>query len=259
MPTSTPGQYEGVIDSFPDDRAPAAQSRESSPDELPDYLTRYYAWAYVWPVSVWFFDHQPIINAILFGNYARIMEHTLRLLDAPNTGSTLQVAAVYGKLTPTIARDIDDLHLLDAAQIQLDAAQRKVKSSGRSVTTVRMHAEAMNYADDRFDTALMFLLLHELPPGPRRESLRETLRVTRRGGHLVIAEYGELGQRHLFHRLPPMRWLLTTVEPFLQPFWTESLSETLQECANASNKSVELEEQVDVFGGFYRVMRYRIV
>jgi|GEM_PF-5881062 len=35
---------------------------------LPDYLVRHYNWAYLWLVSVWLFDHQPIINAILFGN-----------------------------------------------------------------------------------------------------------------------------------------------------------------------------------------------
>lgn len=38
-------------------------------DGKPDYLARHYWWAYLWSVSVWFFDHQPIINAILFGQY----------------------------------------------------------------------------------------------------------------------------------------------------------------------------------------------
>jgi ubiquinone/menaquinone biosynthesis C-methylase UbiE len=234
--------------------AASAQAAE----ELPDYLTRYYAWAYVWPISVWFFDHQPIINAILFGNYNRIMDNTLRLLDPGSTGSTLQIAAVYGKLTPIISRDIDDLHLIDAARIQLDAAERKVRPLGRSINLARMHAEALEYDDDRFDSALLFLLLHEMPPGPRRDTLREAVRVVRRGGHLVIAEYGELGDSHLFHRLPPMRRLLTIAEPFLDPFWKESLIDVLGECAARAGKRVELEEQVDIFRGFYRVMRYRI-
>jgi len=51
------------------DLAPALGSDRlvhDEPVDLPDYLRRYYAWAYVWPFSVWFFDHQPIIIAILF-------------------------------------------------------------------------------------------------------------------------------------------------------------------------------------------------
>lgn len=233
-------------------------ARAGTVEELPEYLTRYYAWAYVWPISVWFFDHQPIINAILFGNYNRIMANTLRLLDPETAGSTLQIAAVYGKLTPIIARDIDDLHLIDAARIQLDLTKRKVEAIGRSIKLARMHAEALDYDDDRFDNALLFLLLHEMPPGPRRKTLREAVRVVRPGGSLVIAEYGELGNSHLFHRLPPMRRILTIAEPFLDTFWKESLVDVLGQCAAQAGKRIELEEQVDIFGGFYRVMRYRL-
>ena len=42
-------------------------------DGIPKYLARYYWWAYLWSVGVWFFDHQPIINAILFGQYRKLM------------------------------------------------------------------------------------------------------------------------------------------------------------------------------------------
>jgi hypothetical protein len=40
------------------------------------------------------FDHQPIINSILFGNYRRIMRNTLRMMDPKSAGRTLQIAAV---------------------------------------------------------------------------------------------------------------------------------------------------------------------
>ena len=238
---------------------PARYRSTGQLDPLPDYLTRYYAWAYVWPISVWFFDHQPIINAILFGNYDRIMTHTLRLLDSPTAGSTLQIAAVYGKLTPILADNLDDLHLIDAAQIQLDTTQRKLAAIGKSASLACMHAENLAYEDDRFDSALLFLLLHELPARARRECLQEAVRVLRPGGRLVIAEYGECRGRHWFHRLAPMRWVLTTAEPFLGGFWHESLTEVLTESAAQVGKGIELEEQVDIFGGFYRVMRYRVL
>lgn len=225
---------------------------------LPDYLVRYYRWAYLWPFAVWFFDHQPIINAILFGNYRRIMDETRRLMDPATAGKTLQIAAVYGKLTPTLAAEIDELHLAEIAPVQIRAAERKLAMAGLSAHLARMNAESLHYDENSFDTALMFLLLHELTPEARGNSLREAIRVLRPGGRFVVAEYGEAGRGHFFHRFPPMRWILTKAEPFLEGFWNEDLTQTLAECAAGAGKGVELEEQVDIFGGFYRVMRYRV-
>jgi ubiquinone/menaquinone biosynthesis C-methylase UbiE len=229
----------------------------ASPPALPDYLLRHYAWAYVWPAAVWFFDHQPIINAILFGQYRRIMDTTLRLMAPEAAGRTLQIAAVYGELTPTLARSIDDLHLIDVAPIQLEAAHRKLAAIGRSARLERMNAEHLSYPDATFDTALMFLLLHELPAEARRRALAEAVRVLRPAGHLVIAEYGEK-RRHVFHRFAPMRWLLEWAEPFLGGFWREDLVMTLQQSAASVGRAVVRETQVDIFGGFYRVARFRV-
>jgi ubiquinone/menaquinone biosynthesis C-methylase UbiE len=238
---------------------PAEARVHDPPVELPDYLRRYYAWAYVWPISVWFFDHQPIINAILFGNYRRIMENTLRMMDPQTAGRTLQVAGVYGELTPTLmSRGIEDFSLIDAAPIQLEAARKKLAAIGKSAHLARMTAENLRYADGTFDTALMFLLLHEMPAESRRASLTEAIRVLKPGGRFVIAEYGERRKRHFFHRFWPMRWVITHAEPFLGGFWSDDLNAVLAECAAVLGRTIELEEHVDVFGGFYRVMRYRV-
>ena len=239
-------------------RLPAAlPAAAPHPVEHPDYLERHYNWAYLWPISVWFFDHQPIINAILFGNYRRIMNETIRLMRPETAGRTLQVAAVYGELTPTIAKHVEDLHLIDAAKVQLRAARRKLHAIGKHATLTRMLAESLHYPDASFDTVVLFFLLHELPEASRRAALREAIRVLKPGGQLLISEYGEHGKTHWFHRFQPFRGILTWAEPFLGGFWKEDLTAVLKECAAKLGRAIDLEDGVDIFRGFYRVRRYR--
>lgn len=232
---------------------------DDKPKNLPAYLAGYYRCAYVWPLAVWFFDHQWIINAILFGQYRKIMQHTLRLLQPGRAGKTLQIASVYGELVPTLAAAIDDFHVIDIAPVQLQALKRKLKASQQVATITRMNAEQMDYPQNSFDTVLVFLLLHEMPPDARRRCLREACRIIRPGGRLVIAEYGRIGDRHFLHRFKPMRWLLTTAEPYLKGFWNEDLVQLLQDNAMTVGKHVELEEYVSIFTGFYRLMSFRIL
>lgn len=233
--------------------APAHSARS-----LPDYLVRHYGWAYLWPVSVWFFDLQPVINAILFGHYRPIMRETLRLLEPARAGRTLQIAGVYGELTPQLAGEIEDLHVIDVAPVQLEAARGKLAAAGRHATLGLMDAERLEYPAMSFDTTLMFLLLHEMPAAARRRSLREAIRVLKPGGRFVVAEYGEAKRGHVLHRFAPVRWLLTWAEPFLGGFWDEDLGAVLRECAEAEGRTVALDECAEVFGGSYRVARYTV-
>lgn len=232
-------------------------------DGHPRYLAEHYWWAYLSPWGVWFFDHQPVVSAILFGQYRRIMAETLRRFCADHAGRTLQLTGVYGELTPRLAgcAEHQELHLMDVAMVQLASARAKLRRdplhAPQAGHLARMNAEALAYADDCFDTIIIYFLLHELPPEARRHTLCEALRVLRPGGRLIIAEYGERRDRHFLHRASPLRWILERAEPFLAGFWSESLSQSLVSCAATQGKHLRLGEESPVFGGFYRVAEYR--
>lgn len=71
-------------------------------DGVPEYLARYYWWAYLWRWGIWFFDHQPVINAILFGQYQHLLNRTLAQVETSPGARILQLTCVYGKLTPAL-------------------------------------------------------------------------------------------------------------------------------------------------------------
>lgn len=121
------------------------------------YLARHYWWAYLWPVAVWFFDHQPIINAILFGQYGKLMRATMaRMRSAPN-GSILQLTCVYGELTPKLIETVSPtpLHITDVAMVQLELVKNKAPGEDALLVT-RMNAEYLAYKDDSFSTVVLF-------------------------------------------------------------------------------------------------------
>ncbi|NOY15780.1 MAG: class I SAM-dependent methyltransferase [Gammaproteobacteria bacterium] len=230
-------------------------------DGAPEYLARHYWWAYLWKPAIWFFDHQPIINCILFGQYQRLLDQTLKQLDGHLAGRLLQLTCVYGKLTPKLVktRHNDALYIVDVCQEQLQASLRKLKPAEQDhLIATRMNAENLAFSNDSFSTVLIFFLMHELPARARKNVLLETLRVLTPGSRLLITEYGYLPDKHWIYRFAPLRQQLLFWEPFLDGFWREDLTEELQKAASHWNKKITLKQKKLVFNGFYRVVCYQV-
>src|SRR3989344_9353349 len=72
--------------------------------EIPQYLEKYYWWAYGRPWAAKLFDHQLMVNAILLGNYNRLRDEAIKELGEDFSGRTLQGGCCFGNLTPYLAR-----------------------------------------------------------------------------------------------------------------------------------------------------------
>jgi ubiquinone/menaquinone biosynthesis C-methylase UbiE len=227
-------------------------------DGAPWYLAKHYWWAYLWPRAVWFFDHQAIINTILFFQYNKLMQSTLaRFRTAPGR-RVLQLTCVYGCLTPKLNQILGKqaLHLTDVADVQLQLARSKVSAS--TLRPTRMNAEQLGYKDDVFHTIVLFFLLHEMPHEARVRTLSECMRILAPGGSLLVTEYAPLPVQHWLYRVGVFRWLLTSLEPFLDSFWHEDVEAQLKTYAALYNKQIECVSQQTVFNNFYRISEYKI-
>ena len=181
---------------------------------VPVYLQTTYWWAYIHPLGVRVFEHQWLVNLILWGNYRRLCSAVLDAFRNTPGGRTLQIACAYGNLTTRLAQCIGEagsLDVIDILPVQLDNLARKLPQD----TPVRLHCMdscALEFPQQHFDRALLFFLLHEQPEEVRIKSLAEAMRVVRPGGTLTIVDYARPGW------LNPMRYVMAPVFALLEPF-----------------------------------------
>jgi ubiquinone/menaquinone biosynthesis C-methylase UbiE len=248
-------QMDGVCPSEPHPHAAVApapvttQLSERAPQAVtvPAYLEQVYWWAYVHPNAVRIFEREWLVNLILFGNYAKLRDAAVRELGNDAAGATLQVACVYGDLTPRVHQCIASdgaLHVVDVLPIQLQNLRKKLPSDAR-VSLFQRDSASLGFLDASYERALVFFLLHEQPESVRRQTLAEVYRVTKPGGKIVLVDYH---RPHNWNPLRhPMQTLLRRLEPYAEDLWQNELTHFFPADAVFSSVSKET-----YFGGLYQ-------
>ncbi|MDM3870930.1 rhodoquinone biosynthesis methyltransferase RquA [Porticoccus sp. W117] len=197
---------------------------------LPDYLTDYYQWAYTTSRAVKFWDRPWLVNLILWGNYRRLSNAALQHIE----GNCLQIAAVYGDLSKRISEKLAPNHSLTV----VDIAPVQLANLARKCPHINLHCQnssRLQFADDSFDTSLLFFLLHEQPADVRQKTISEALRVTHPGGKVIIVDYHKPKWWH------PLRWVMAGafkwLEPFAGEFWDRPLARHL-----TNNAKIKVQE-----------------
>ena len=192
---------------------------------IPRYLEQVYWWAYVHPNAVQLFEREWLVNLILFNNYGRLRDAALAELGVTVTGKTLQVACVYGNLTPRLRDRMGPdatLDVVDILPIQLKNLASKFPADER-VALLQGDSSSLACPDASYDQVLLFFLLHEQPEHVRRKTLSEALRVVKPGGKIVIVDYHRPVKWH------PLRMLMTGVfkklEPYAMDLWEHELAD----------------------------------
>lgn len=222
---------------------PTAQERLS----VPGYLTKNYWWAYVHPHAVELFERKWLVNLILFGNYGRLRDAALNALGQEVPGRTLQMACVYGDLTPRLQNRLApnaQLDVVDILPIQLTNLRSKLRADNR-IALRQCNSAQMDAPDVHYDQVLLFFLLHEQPENVRRATLAEALRVLKPGGQLVIVDYHRPVRLHPLR--PLMRAVFSQLEPYAMDLWQHAVTDFMPE-----GLSVASVEKQTFFGGLYQ-------
>ena len=214
---------------------------------IPKYLEQVYWWAYVHPKAVHVFEREWLVNLILFGNYGRLRDAALDALGETVTGQTLQLACVYGNLTPRLARRLApgaSLDVVDILPVQLKNLAAKLPADER-IVLLQGDSSSLACPDASYDQVLLFFLLHEQPEAVRRNTLAEAMRVVRPGGRIVIVDY------HLPVRWHPLRLLMTGVFRKLEPYAMDLWENEVQAFLPAHLTPASVTKQT-YYGGLYQ-------
>lgn len=214
---------------------------------VPKYLEETYWWAYTHPNAVWFFEREWLVNAILWGNFEKLRDETLKQITS--TGKTLQVACVYGnfsqKLCAEHIKPEEELHIVDIAPEQITNIQKKVKDF-KNVYIYQQDSSKLTFAESSFDTVVVFFLLHEQPLEVRTETIKEAVRVAKPGTKIIFTDY------HRPTGWNPFKYIMYPVFRFLEPFaldlWDTEIKQWLPEVKSVTKKTYfgDLYQQVIV-------------
>jgi len=165
------------------------------------------------------------------------------------SGTTLQVACVYGDLTNCLSQRATmgggSIDIVDVLPIQLTNLHSKLLV-GAPARLLAMDAMDLKLPDASYDRALVFFLLHEQPREWRERTLREVYRVVKPGGKVVIVDYARPRWCHPLRYLLPV--LLAKLEPFALDLWREEIASWLPgSCATSAHKRL-------FFGGLYQLV-----
>ena len=246
-------------------RSPEKVSRQGrySPYALPDYLLQHYWWAYLSPVGVNFFDRGFMVNRILWGQYHAIAQDAVAMISKVSNQTVAGVSCAYGEFFPKLAQqeEVESLFLFDIAPIQIKQMQKKIPSEAAKAKCHYFLSDAENIAlaNESVDTSVLFFLLHELPSQHRANVLEQTLQVTKTGGRLVIADYGQFTKEHTFHKNKVFSSVFEKMEPFLANFWRCDLLSELNEQAAKQGRKVKLKSEHYYFNRFYRLLELEVV
>jgi SAM-dependent methyltransferase len=226
----------------PAERPFAGRARDLAKPTVPGYLEKTYTWAYLRPFSVWLLDRPVVVNAILWGNYQRLLRAALAEMHPGQR--VYQPACVYGRFSRQLAGFLGvggQLDVGDVAPAQVENCRRKLSGC----TNARVHLwDAADRGPGGYDTVCCFFLLHEIPEVYKRRVVDHLLEAIEPNGKLVFIDY------HGPRRSHPLKWIMrfinNTLEPFAQALWDNEIS------SYASRKDEFTWTKQTYFGGLYQ-------
>jgi ubiquinone/menaquinone biosynthesis C-methylase UbiE len=154
----------------------------------------------------WAARYDLLVTLLTLGRERRFRERLLDLARLEAGESVLDIGCGTGTLAIAARRRVGPsaiVHGIDASPEMIARARRKATRAGADVVLEVAPAQALPFADARFDVVLSTVMLHHLRRNAREQAVREARRVLRPGGRLLAVDFVKssgIGLLALFHR-----------------------------------------------------------
>lgn len=177
----------------------------------------------------------------------RVRERVVEIADPVEGSSVLDAATGTGKQAFAFARRGLDVTGLDLSESMLEVARRK----NRCLNARFLHGDATDlpFDDGAFDVATVSFALHDMPPEARDGVLDEMVRVTRRGGTVVVIDYDLPRNRAM--RFITYNFIKLYESKYYPGFTGYAIRDALEE------RGIEIERESPVLLGAGRIFKGR--
>jgi ubiquinone/menaquinone biosynthesis C-methylase UbiE len=154
----------------------------------------------------WAARYDLLVTLLTLGRERRFRERLLDLARLEAGESVLDIGCGTGTLAIAARRRVGPsaiVHGIDASPEMIARARRKATRAGADVVLEVAPAQALPFADARFDVVLSTVMLHHLRRNAREQAVREARRVLRPGGRLLAVDFVKSSGKGLlahFHR-----------------------------------------------------------
>ncbi|MDR1693914.1 MAG: rhodoquinone biosynthesis methyltransferase RquA [Lactobacillaceae bacterium] len=190
-----------------------------------------------------FFDSDFKLGLISFGYRKKLIQAVLREVEQSKT--VLQVGATFGSQIDNVASKVGyygNYHLVDVSKTQLDRCKKKYKGVNQNMNFSNQNGLAK--INHKYDCAISFLLLHELPHKTRKAMVENLLDTVKDGGKVVFIDYHKPEKAGILAYL--FKKFNQLYRPFVEEFWEEEIQKISAKQTNFTwHKST-------MFGGFYQ-------
>lgn len=127
---------------------------------------------------------------------SKVHEEIIRRANMGRSYTVLDIGCGTGFLTFEAAKYAEQVIALDLSRPLLRYVIEKAENPQRNILPIRCDAVDLSFKDESFDAVLAGWILHELPD--RLETLKEWVRVLKKGAPLVVGDKGVPEDRSLF-------------------------------------------------------------
>lgn len=209
--------------------------------KIPAYISAIYHWLYLNPKLYAILDNSILLNVLTCGGHYLLTEE-LKKEITPNA-QTLQIGVTLGsQIEKTYsALNMSGLYTItDVIPQMLEYCHEKHLEK----RIIYQHTNAAKSINEKYDTIICYMLLHELPPQTRKQLIDNILKALPFGGKAIFIDY------HQPTSLNPLKYIIRTINRLYQPFaealWKTPIKELTQYAENYSWS------KQTYFGGIYQ-------